>query len=105
MPIDLDPDRLARSPFIIGALGSFVALRFAPGQTWGERVFNVFCGSLCSGFCAPAMAEWMHVQSPGMQSFSAFAVGMFGLSLAAAITNAVKSMDLASIISGWISRK
>ncbi len=105
MPLDLDPDRLARSPFLVGALGSFVALRFAPGQTWAERLFNVMCGALCSGFCAPALTEWMHVSTAGMQSFCAFVVGMFGLSLAAAITTTLKTMDMASIVSGWLGRR
>lgn len=104
MSLDLDPDRLTRNPFIVGALGSFVALRFAPGLTWAERVFNVACGAICSGFCAPALTEWMQVTSPGMQSFCAFSVGMFGLSLAAAITGGLRATDMAAILKGWLSK-
>lgn len=105
MPLDIDPERYLRSPFLIGALGSFVALRFAPGLTWPERAINVASGALCAGFCAPALTEWMHVQTPAMQSLSAFAVGIFGLSFAAAVTTALRNVDMAAIISGWLGRK
>lgn len=103
--MDLDLDKLGRSPFVAGALGSLVALKFAPGASWPERAFNVLCGSLCAGFGAPALAEWLHLQSPGMNSGLSFAVGMFGLSLAAAVTDGIKQTKLGEIITSWFPRR
>lgn len=105
MQYDFDPERWVQSHFAAGALGALVGLKFAPGATWAERAFNVGAGSLCAGFFAPALAEWLKVPSPGMHSALSFAVGMFGISLAAAIAQALKDTKLADIISGWLSRR
>lgn len=105
MQFDFDPERWLHSSFTVGALGALVGLRFAPGATWAERVFNVVSGAFCAGFFAPALVEWMRINSPGMQSALSFAVGMFGISLAAAIALAIREIKLGEIISGWVSRK
>jgi ACR3 family arsenite efflux pump ArsB len=102
---EFDPEKLMNSHFVVGALGALVGLKFAPGTTWRERAINVSAGMLCAGYFAPALAEWFHVASPGMQSALAFAVGMFGLSLAAAVAQALRELKLGEIISGWLSRR
>ena len=103
--MDFDPERLARSPFFVGAAGSFVALRFAPGVSWWERLSNVVAGSLCAGFAAPALIEWLHITSAGMTAGVSFGVGMFGLSLAAAILQGIRETKLAEIATGWLQRR
>lgn len=103
--MDFDVERIGRSPFAVGALGAVVALRFAPGLTWFERAFNIGCGSLCAGFCAPALAEWLHVLSAGMHAGMSFVVGTFGLSLAAAVAQGIRDLKLGEVITGWISRR
>lgn len=94
-----------RSPFFIGALGAAVALRFAPGASWWERASNVVAGALFSGYLSPALVEWLHLRTEGMTSASAFVVGLLGMSLAAAVLQAIKSIDLAKIASDWLGRR
>lgn len=103
--MDVDLEKITRSPFLPGALGAVVALRFAPGITWGERAFNVAAGAACAGYVSPAITDWLHITSAGMQSGVSFGVGMFGLSLAAAALQAIRELKLGEIISGWISRR
>ena len=103
--IDWDIERTVRSPWAAGLLGSIVALKFAPGTTWPERAVNVGAGALCAGFCAPALVDWLHIEPVSMRSGAAFAVGMFGLSVAAAVIDGVRELKLAEVITGWISRK
>lgn len=103
--MDLDIEKLARSPFAVGALGALVTLRMAPGTTWWERATNVLGGSVCAGYCAPALAEWWRVATPGMHAILAFGVGMFGLSLVGAVMQGIKDTKVAEIITGWVSRK
>ena len=107
--MDFDPERLARSPFFVGAAGSFVALRFAPGVSWWERLSNVVAGSLCAGFAAPAgmpaLVMCSHSISAGMTAGVSFGVGMFGLSLAAAILQGIRETKLAEIATGWLQRR
>ena len=103
--MDLDPDRLLRGPFIAGLSGSIVALRWVPGITLLERLFNALAGTAVAGIGSPALSDWLHITSAGTVSALAFAVGLFGLSLAAAIVQAIRDLRLADIITGWISRK
>jgi uncharacterized membrane protein len=102
--MDLDLDKISRSPFAIGALGSIVALKFAPGASWAERVFNVLAGAACAGYASPAAAEWLHVTSAGMQSGLSFGVGMFGLSLAAAAIEGIRALKASEILDSWLRR-
>ncbi len=101
----LDPENITRTPWAAGAFGSLVALRFAPGLTWAARAFNVACGSLCAGFLSPPLVEYLHLGSAGMQAGAAFVIGMFGLSVAAALVDAVRSVGWADVIRGWVSRR
>lgn len=105
MPIEFDPERAMRSPWAAGALGSVVALKFAPGMSWGERAFNVVCGALSAGFVAPPLCEYLHLTSAMAQSGAAFLVGLFGLSLAAALVEAVRVVGWGDVIRGWVSRR
>lgn len=104
--MDIDGiERAVRNPFAAGALGSLVALRFAPGATWLERAGNVAAGSVAAGFAGPALVEWLQIGSAGMASGVSFGVGMFGLSLAAAVMDGIRQVRLGEVITGWISRK
>lgn len=58
MLFDLDPDRFAfLKPFALGAAGSLVSLRYAPGLSHKERAFNLLCGAplrfSCGGCTRP----------------------------------------------------
>jgi hypothetical protein len=103
MPLDIDD--LSRNPAVAGVAGSLVALRFSPGETWGERLFNFICGSLCAILLAPAVAEFLSLTSHAMLSGLSFAIGLFGLSIAAALSHGLKGVNLAEVITGWIGRK
>lgn len=104
--MDIDPDRILRSPFVTGALGAVVtALKFTPaGTVWYERVINVLCGSLLAGFLTPAFVEFVGLTSPEMSFAAGFMFGLVGLSLAAALLKAIKDTAWAQIISSWLRR-
>lgn len=102
--MDLDLEKAVRNPFMAGAVGAAATLRFAPGATWWERATNVAAGSVCAGYCAPALAEWLNLTTAGMNSALAFGVGMFGLSLVAAITQGIRDTRVGEIIASWLSR-
>lgn len=106
MAWDFDFDKITQGHILPGMIGSVISLRFAPGDSWGERVLNVVTGSLLVVYCTPALSEWLHIaQGTGVRDFLSFAVGLFGLSLAAAVTSGIRQLQVAEIISGWISRK
>lgn len=104
--VDFDPDRIVRSPFTIGAIGALItAVKFTPGASWGERAFNVLAGSAAAGFITPALVEWLNMKSPVYASGAAFLFGLVGMSLAAALLQAIKDTPLGQILTSWLSRK
>ena len=103
MAVDLD--QFTSSHAIAGVAGSLVSLKFAPGLTWPERAFNFVSGSLCAILVAPALTEFFKLTSPAMLSGVSFAVGLFGLSLAAAASDALRKVKWAEVVQGLIGRK
>src|SRR5437868_1121107 len=104
--MDIDPERVARSPFVIGALGALVtAIKFMPGVNWWERLINVVAGSLAAGYVTPALVEWLKMPSLGYSNGAAFVIGLLGMSIAAAILQAIKETPLGQILTGWLQRR
>lgn len=104
--MDFDPERIARSPFTIGAIGALItAVKFTPGASWGERGFNVLAGSAAAGFITPALVEWLNMKSPAYASGAAFLFGLVSMSLAAALLQAIKDTPFGQILTGWLTRK
>lgn len=102
--MDLDPERLVRSPFVIGALGSLVALRGAPGESWRIRIFNLVCGALLAGYVSPALAEFFSLLTPASQGALSFAVGLFGMNFVATAVTWIKQLQLGDVLP-WVRRK
>lgn len=103
--MDIDPQKIVTHPLFAGITGALIGLRFAPGLSWIERITNVGCGAACAGFVAPAAGELFKLTSAGMLSFMSFAIGMFGMSLAAAIFDGIREVKLGEIFTGWTSRR
>lgn len=100
-PSNLD---LAAHPLVAGLLGGLVGLRFVPGLSWPERLTNLAAGGLLSYYTAPALVGWWGL-SEQMLGFLGFLIGMFGLSVASAVLQAIRQLDLADVIRSWISRR
>ena len=103
--VDLEPQRALHSPMLASALGVLVGLRFAPGKTLWERLVNVFSGLLLAAYTAPALLEWLAVSSAGISAAVAFLIGLFGLSLAAAVSDGIRNLRMDEIFSSWMKRK
>lgn len=102
--MDIDPERLVRSPFLIGALGAIVALRGSPGVSWWERVINVASGALIAGYGSPAISEFFGLATPAMQGAMAFAAGLFGMNFVATAVTLIKQLQLSDVLP-WVRRK
>jgi hypothetical protein len=104
--MDIDPERLARSPFTVGAVGALItAIKFTPGASFGERVVNVLAGSAAAGFVTPALVEWLGMTSTAYASGAAFLFGLCGMSLAAAVLQAIKDTAWGQIVASWLTRR
>lgn len=102
--MDFEPQKIAAHPLAAGVLGALVGLRFAPGISWVERLANVATGTVFAGYVAPAAGEVFSLTSVPMLSGLSFAVGMFGMSLAAAVLQGVRDVKWGEVFTGWVSR-
>jgi hypothetical protein len=96
--MDIDPERIAKSPFLIGLLGGIVALRGVPGASWRDRTFNALSASLLAGFLSPAVAEYFGMTSASMQGATAFLVGLFGLNVTATAVEWIRNATLDDVL-------
>lgn len=103
--MDIDPHKIMTHPLAAGVGGALVGLRFAPGMSWGERMLNVAAGAACAGWIAPAAAEVFELTSVSAEAALSFAIGMFGMSIAAALVEAVRTVAWSDIITSWTKRR
>lgn len=103
--MNLDPDQILGSPFTVGGFGSLVALKFAPGTSWWERLTNVGTGALLAGYVAPALTEWLHFTSKGAANAAAFILGLLGMSLIAAALQAIRDPKTIDALVSWLPRR
>lgn len=103
--MDFDPGNLVRNHFAAGAAGGFVGLRLVPGATLWGKAGNVLAGSLIAGYVTPAVVEWYRITSAHAPYGIAFALGLFGLSLAAELIDFIKSTDFRALLSNLFTRK
>lgn len=102
--MDLDPERIVKSPFLIGALGALVALRGTPGVSWWERAVNVMSGALIAGYGSPAISEFFGLTTPSMHGAVAFGAGLFGMNFVATVVTLIKQLQLSDVLP-WVRRK
>lgn len=103
MPVNFDPEKVLASPFLIGLAGAVVALKGAPGKSWGERLFNAGCGALLAGFLSAAIAEWLGLTTSEARSAVAFVVGLFGMNLVASANAWISEAKLSDVIP-WLRK-
>ena len=101
----MDFDHLFSSPFFVGAAGALVSLRFSSDVTWWQRAMTFACGTLIAGYVARSLAAWLKFSTDNDVLAIAFAVGLLGLSVIAAIRKGIGELEVGKIITGWISRK
>lgn len=98
MPLNIDPEKILSSPFVIGLAGAIVALKGAPGKTWRERLINAGAGMLTAGFMTPGVAEFFALNTPAMHAAAAFAIGLFAMNFIAAASNWIRESKLSDVL-------
>lgn len=84
-----------------GAFGAFVATPFHGEITsTQQRVVSIVSGAAFSFFLAPLASMFFHIDQ-AYQPGIGFLLGMFGMSLAAGVSQAIKAFDW----SGWLKSK
>lgn len=82
---------------VAGILGAAVSLKFAsPTLPPWEKVTTVASGAILAHFLATPTANYFELIS--YQETVGFLIGLFGLSLCAAIIETIRRLDLANVI-------
>lgn len=102
--MDIDPERVARSPFVVGGVGAAIsAWKFpVPGSNFFDKLGNTIAGAACAGYVGPMVNEWLKMESETYRMGAAFILGIMGMSLAAAILKAIADTPLAQIAGDWL---
>lgn len=102
----IDLDRISSSSAIASVLGSLVtALRFTPGVSLPERISNAIAGSAGAVYATPALVEWLSIKSQAYENGLAFALGLFAMSLMAALTQAIKDTQWSQVLTEWLRKR
>lgn len=99
-------EQLIASPFVVGAAGALVGLKFVPtdASLW-TRLTNLLCGSLTAGYCAQPLSDWVQLVKESDILGVAFALGLLGLSVIAALFRAISDVKLGEIVNDWLGRR
>lgn len=90
---------LVTSPFVVGVAGSVVSLKFVPKDTtFFSRLANLLCGSLIAGYFAQPLSDWLQLVKQSDVLGVAFALGLLGLSIIAAVFRAVEDGKLNDLV-------
>lgn len=93
-----------KAGLIAGFIGAVISLKFLTEiQTWPARIFMAFCGTMCAAYATPGIADYFK-WSERVESALAFAVGLFGMTLANAVMGALREMKIAEAIGSWFKR-
>ena len=81
---------------LAGFAGAFSSLRFISELSNWQKATGVVFGGVQADYFAPLIADYF--QSPQHETTIGYAVGLFGLSLTAAIFDAIKKANLWQLI-------
>jgi hypothetical protein len=105
LPDEFKTSEVLANPFVAGAAGSLLGIKSMSGTTWGERFLHLIIGAVCAGYGGPALTDWMHMDSVKVQSFMAFGVGAFGISIYMALVDAIKKIDWTGVITSILPKR
>lgn len=87
------------SPDTAGVVGAVLGWLSAPGGTLREQLFNIGAGLGAAIFLAPYLAERAGIGSMAGRMAFAFIVGLVGMNLVPKLSQAMRSLDWAAILS------
>lgn len=90
--------------FVLGAMGSLIALRFFDNLTTPQRWLTVIGGSMLAGLGHDLVLELLGV-SDRHDGLISFVIGLFGMALVSQILYTVKQIDWAEVRSWLPGRK
>lgn len=76
---------LKKVALIAGFIGGVISLRFFEGLTPGGKAFTAFSGAAAANFLTPMTLAWFQLHPESYEGGIGFVLGLFSMSLAAAV--------------------
>jgi hypothetical protein len=92
-------------PALAGLLGAVVALRWIPGATLLTKAWNVGSGFTFAVFMGPWACDFFGIDGLRANVGVGWLFGMFGVAVCDKVAESVKALQLAAIVTGWLSKK
>lgn len=83
---------------IAGLVGGFLSLKFFEDLNIYGKISTVLGGWACANYGTPAVIEFYSLQSDGYHAGIAFAIGLFGMSIVAAVFQVIRKTDWGAVI-------
>lgn len=96
---------LKLSTVIAGAVGSFISMRFFEGLGLAERWSTVLCGWGLASFSAAPITGFFELKGAASETGIALFVGMFGMSIAAAVIRVIRETNWTELVTSILRRK
>lgn len=81
---------------LAGLAGASLSLHFVANMKWHERVTSVAGGAVMAQIASPLVAYALHIEQ--FEQAVSFFIGLFGLSLTAAVYENIKKADVWGLI-------
>ena len=92
---------IKKAALIAGIIGGWLSLRFFEGLTTGGKWFTVIGGAASANYLTVPVMTFFHLARDDYEGGVGFAIGLFGMSLAAAAIKFIRD-DLTAIIKGRV---
>jgi hypothetical protein len=90
---------------IAGAFGAFISLRFFEGLSTWEKWVTFVGGWAAASWLAEPTAAYLDLEHRSMETGLSLLIGMFGMSLAAAVIRVVRDTNWTDVVRGFIDRR
>ena len=83
---------------VAGAVGAFISLRFFEGLSTGERWLTFMGGWGTAAYTTGILHEYLELKSIASETGIALLIGLFGMSIVAAIIKVIRETNWTSIV-------
>jgi len=95
---------LKLATIVSGAVGSFISLRFFDGLTTAQKWTTFIGGWGLAAYLAAPLTAYFELR-PALETGISLAVGLFGMSIAAAVIKVIRDTDWGGLVTAILNRK
>jgi hypothetical protein len=92
------------SILIAGFFGGVISLRFFEKLSTLEKCGIAIIGAVAANYLTPAVLAWFNLAAESYENGIAFVIGLFGMSVTAAVITTLRNTNWGNLITNWRGR-